>query len=80
MLTTIPASLESDRLLKLNEVINRCALSRTAIYRKIKEGTFPKQVTISVKAVAWYESDINAWVAGHRQKQGQVRIVEVIRN
>ena len=52
-----------DSLLRLAEVKARTALSRTTIYRRIGAGTFPASVPISDGLVAWYESDINAWVA-----------------
>jgi prophage regulatory protein len=54
---------EKDNLLRLVEVRQRTKLSRTTIYRKIGAGTFPRSFPISVGLVAWYESDIDAWVA-----------------
>lgn len=47
--------------LKLAEVQKRTTLSRSAIYRKIEEGSFPKQVTLSPGRVAWHESDVVDW-------------------
>lgn len=38
-------------------------LSRSTIYRKIAEGTFPPRIKISVNGAGWRESDINRWVA-----------------
>jgi prophage regulatory protein len=38
-------------------------LSRSTIYRKIAEGTFPSQLRISTNGAGWRESDINRWVA-----------------
>lgn len=52
-----------DNLLRLAEVKARTTLSRTTIYRRISAGTFPAAHRISVGLVAWYESDIEAWVA-----------------
>ncbi|MCG2586116.1 AlpA family transcriptional regulator [Massilia sp. TS11] len=59
----------SDRLLKLREVMHRCALSRSAIYFKIKNGNFPSQVPISSKSVGWLESEINAWLDERRAER-----------
>jgi prophage regulatory protein len=53
----------TDNLLRLAEVRARAKLSRTTIYRKMADGTFPRNVPISAGLSAWYESDINAWVA-----------------
>lgn len=52
-----------DSLIRLNDVKRRTGLSRTTIYRKISNGTFPCPTPISEGLVAWYESDINVWVA-----------------
>jgi prophage regulatory protein len=55
----------------LNTVRARTGLSRSTIYRKIAEGTFPAQLKISTNGAGWRESDINRWVAdpaGWRQR------------
>ncbi|MGY2735199.1 helix-turn-helix transcriptional regulator [Sphingomonas sp. UYP23] len=52
-----------DNLMRLRDVLTRTKLSRTTIYRKIAAGTFPPSTPISEGLVAWYESDINAWVS-----------------
>lgn len=51
-----------DNLLRLADVKARTKLSRTTIYRRIAAGTFPPSHQISDGLVAWYESDIDAWV------------------
>jgi len=57
------ALLAPDRIVRLNTVLARTGLSRSTIYRKIAEGTFPAQLRISVNGAGWRESDINRWVA-----------------
>jgi prophage regulatory protein len=52
-----------DRIVRLQTVLARTGLSRSTIYRKIAEGTFPSQIRISIKGAGWTESDINRWVA-----------------
>lgn len=51
-----------DSLLRLAEVRARTALSRTTIYCRIAAGTFPASVPISDGLVAWYQTDIDAWI------------------
>ncbi|VVD86902.1 transcriptional regulator [Pandoraea communis] len=51
-----------ERLYKLPSVVERVALSRAEIYRRIKEGTFPQPVKIGARAVAFRGSDIDAWL------------------
>lgn len=52
-----------DRIIRLRTVLARTGLSRSTIYRKIREGTFPAQIRISTNGAGWHESDINRWVA-----------------
>jgi prophage regulatory protein len=53
----------SERIIRLPTVLNRTGLSRSTLYRKIAEGTFPAQVQISVHGAGWWESAINRWIA-----------------
>ena len=50
-------------LLRISAVKSRIGLSRTSIYNGVKAGTFPPPVKIGVKAIAWLESDVEAWIA-----------------
>ncbi|MER9410659.1 AlpA family phage regulatory protein [Mesorhizobium sp. M0589] len=54
---------EPDRIIRLRTVLARTGLSRSTMYRKIGEGTFPAQIKISLNGAGWRESDINRWVA-----------------
>ena len=38
---------QPDRIIRMKTVLARTGLSRSTIYRKIKEGTFPPQMKIS---------------------------------
>ncbi|ETI63963.1 DNA-binding protein [Sphingobium sp. C100] len=53
----------TDRIIRLKTVLDRTGLSRSTIYRKIAEGTFPRQVPISIHGAGWHESAVNRWVA-----------------
>lgn len=55
--------LASHRIVRLKTVLARTGLSRSTIYRKIAEGTFPPRIRISVNGAGRRESDINRWVA-----------------
>ena len=52
-----------DRIIRLKTVLSRTSLSRSTIYRKVAEGTFPPQIRISVNGAGWRESDIDRWIA-----------------
>ncbi|HDZ73850.1 MAG TPA: AlpA family phage regulatory protein [Aurantimonas coralicida] len=51
-----------DRIVRLNTVLSRTGLSRSTIYRKIAEGTFPAQIRISINGAGWRESHIDRWI------------------
>ena len=62
---------QPDRIIRFNTVRARTGLSRSTIYRKIAEGTFPAQLKISTNGAGWRESAINRWIAdpaGWRQR------------
>ncbi|HAS6348812.1 TPA: AlpA family phage regulatory protein [Vibrio vulnificus] len=50
------------RFLKLKEVMEKTALSRSAIYRKMNEDQFPQSISLGDRAVAWVESEIDDWM------------------
>ena len=52
-----------DRIVRIKTVLHRTGLSRSTLYRKIGEGTFPRQIQISINGAGWRESDINHWIA-----------------
>lgn len=51
-----------ERILRLEAVMERTGLSRSTLYRKCNDGSFPKQVAISARCVGWRESAINVWL------------------
>jgi prophage regulatory protein len=55
--------LVASRIVRLKTVLARTGLSRSTIYRKIAEGTFPAQLKISMNGSGWHESDIDRWIA-----------------
>ena len=50
------------RFIRLPEVLARTGLSPATIYRQIKAGRFPAQVTLGIRAVGWIESEIDDWI------------------
>ncbi|WP_338411025.1 MULTISPECIES: AlpA family transcriptional regulator [Pseudoalteromonas] len=50
------------RLIKLKEVIEKTSLGRSTIYEFMTKGTFPKQISLGAKSVAWLESEIDDWI------------------
>lgn len=50
------------KFLRLPSVENIVALRKSAIYAKVKDGTFPAPIKLSRRAVAWTETSIATWV------------------
>lgn len=49
-------------ILRLPAVKVRTGLSRSSIYLRISEGTFPTPVNLGGRAVGWLEADIQVWL------------------
>lgn len=56
--------------LRLPEVKRRVGLSRSEIYRKVKEGSFPRPVKLSSQASAWAEHEVQAWCQARLAERG----------
>ncbi|WP_077228471.1 helix-turn-helix transcriptional regulator [Sphingomonas hengshuiensis] len=52
-----------DRILRIRTVLERTGLSRSTLYRKMGEGTFPPNTRISTRCIGWRASAIAAWLA-----------------
>jgi prophage regulatory protein len=53
----------NDRIIRLSAVLSSTGLSRSTLYRKVADGSFPRPVAISVRATGWHESAVNRWIA-----------------
>lgn len=49
-------------ILRRKQVEKRTGLSRSTIYLRIQEGTFPKPINLGERAVGWLENEIEAWL------------------
>lgn len=50
-----------DMLLQLPEVCRQAGFGKTAIYRMMKEGTFPEPIKIG-PASRWSQIEVQAWI------------------
>ena len=49
-------------ILRLPAVKVRTGLSRSTIYAKVKQGTFPAPVQLGLRAVGWVDFEISNWI------------------
>lgn len=52
------------KLLRLPEVIEATGLSETTIWRREREGRFPRRRKVSGNVVAWRSDEIERWIKG----------------
>lgn len=52
-----------NTILRLPAVRARTGLSRSTIYLRVSEGTFPKSINLGARAVGWLESEIDNWLS-----------------
>jgi len=53
----------SPRLVRLPEVMARTALSRSEIYRRVRnDPSFPKPTTLGARCVAWVGAEVDAYI------------------
>lgn len=53
----------ADSLIRLPAVLARVGLKQSRLYELIQSGEFPAPVRLGVRAVAWRESEVSAWIA-----------------
>jgi prophage regulatory protein len=49
-------------ILRLPAVKTHTGLSRSTIYLRVSQGTFPKPVSLGGRAVGWLEAEIQEWL------------------
>ncbi len=49
-------------ILRRKQVERRTGLSRSTLYQKISQGTFPAPIRLSSQAVGWLSHEIDEWI------------------
>jgi len=68
------AEITAQRLrsfLRLPAVSKATTLSRSAVYREMAKGSFPKPIRLGPNSVAWDSDDIAAWQAERLAARGE---------
>lgn len=52
-----------NRIHRIRSVFDHTGLSRSTLYRKIGQGTFPPPVQISERGIGWRELELERWLA-----------------
>ncbi|MCY3960423.1 MAG: AlpA family phage regulatory protein [bacterium] len=59
-----------NALLARRQVEALCRLSTSSIYRFMRDGLFPEPIRVGRRAVRWYASEIDAWLASRPRATG----------
>lgn len=59
-------------ILRLPAVKEKTGLSRSIIYLRMQEGTFPEKINLGARAVGWLESEIDDWINERISKSRKV--------
>ena len=57
-----------DRLIRLPQVEAITGFKKSTLYQWIKEGNFPKNITVGRRMSAWPESAVHQWVQDRIQE------------
>ena len=52
----------SQSIQRLPKVVERTSLSRSSIYLKINDGSFPPPIKLSKRAIGWPAAVITEWI------------------
>ncbi len=62
-----------NRILRLPEVRLRTGLSRSSLYERMHERTFPSSISLGGRNVGWLESEIDGWIDARIQESRAFR-------
>lgn len=58
----------NEKIIRLRTVLARTGLSRSMAYMLLRDGLFPKPISLGLRAVGWLESEIDRWIADRVQQ------------
>ncbi|MFY0639786.1 MAG: AlpA family transcriptional regulator [Bermanella sp.] len=61
------------KILKLKSVIEKTSLCHSTIYKLISEGSFPKPIDLTGRAVGWVDSEVDDWILTKVEERDQVK-------
>ncbi|MGO1190117.1 helix-turn-helix transcriptional regulator [Vibrio casei] len=62
----------SNKILRLPEVINMVGLSKATIYAHMRNGLFPKNLSLGANSTGWLESEIQEWITARITARDEV--------
>ena len=53
---------------RVSQLTKMIPVSKASIWRKVKDGSFPKPVKLGERITAWHMDDIEAWLAARHEE------------
>jgi prophage regulatory protein len=53
---------------RVSQLTKMIPVSKASIWRKVKDGSFPKPVKLGDRITAWHMADIEAWLASRHEE------------
>lgn len=63
---------EALAIMRRKQVEARTGLSRSTIYQRMADGSFPKAVSLGPRAVGWIESEVSDWLAAQVEQSRRI--------
>ena len=54
---------QTTRFIRMSELKDKVALSRSQIYRLIQQGEFPEPIKLGKKISVWTDSEVEEWMS-----------------
>lgn len=64
------AKTRTDRLLPRRAVEDRVGVTRSTVYRWMRESDFPEPIRVAPGCVRWSEREIEEWIASRPRARG----------
>jgi len=60
------ASPQGDVFLRVRQVLARVPISRSTLWRRVHEGSFPRPLKLSARVTVWRSGDVDQWMSNQR--------------
>lgn len=67
----------SYSILRLPEVIKKTSISRSTIYERVKNNTFPQPISLGERSIGFVEAEIDSWIESKIAESRNISIGEI---
>lgn len=59
----VARAVPTNVFLRLPQVLARVAISRSTLWRRVNDGSFPRPLKLSARVTVWRSEDIDDWMS-----------------